>query len=485
MQLNKPVYYTILFIVISVSFYFYAPIHYAWLTSDDALSVLMAHYYKLPNDLYCWGQDRGGTLISLMGWVLKRTLNTSAILSVSIANYIVLGVGFIGYSSLFKKQSTKLLLAVIWFLPFQRFVDIIRYPIGMEYSLIGFGIFLINQSFKNSSSIIKQYTLLALGLLQFVLAIWVSDLALVTLSVLMGVAYFYYVYNQKKYIPNKTILLAIMLAIVACVGFISYAKSFATRQVTEYLFLNNWQQIKQAFQTVIQANVDVFVFKTNEPAVSLYAWLLVLFIGLLIAHILKNNALKKLLLNKWTVFFLIDFFAIIGVFFISHWVLANGMGRWYFVASYISFALFVLSLFDADVIKPNKPLGVLLIFILIVGVVSPIYTMKTTRHHSLKPTSKVVKELEQLGEIGLIGEYWNAYINSVNQPELIKATPHDASDVRNLTLAAEVISRENIYVVRDMWMRSFPDSIQQFGVMLYKDGQEFEMANSKLCKYKK
>lgn len=303
MQLNKPVYYTILFIVISVSFYFYAPIHYAWLTSDDALSVLMAHYYKLPNDLYCWGQDRGGTLISLMGWVLKRTLNTSAILSVSIANYIVLGVGFIGYSSLFKKPSTKLLLAIIWFLPFQRFVDIIRYPIGMEYSLIGFGIFLINQSFKNSSSIIKQYTLLALGLLQFVLAIWVSDLALVTLSVLMGVAYFYFVYNQKKYIPNKTILLAIMLAIVACVGFISYAKSFATRQVTEYLFLNNWQQIKQAFQTIIQANVDVFVFKTNEPAVSLYAWLLVLFIGLLIAHILKNNALKKLLLNKWTVFF--------------------------------------------------------------------------------------------------------------------------------------------------------------------------------------
>jgi hypothetical protein len=36
-----------------------------------------------------------------------------------------------------------------------------------------------------------------------------------------------------------------------------------------------------------------------------------------------------------------------------------------------------------------------------------------------------------------------------------------------------------------MWMDFFPDTLEQFGYVLLKDGGEFRLANSQVCKYKK
>jgi hypothetical protein len=62
---RKTYYYFIIGIIILLSFSFYSSNFYPLLSSDDALNILMAHYYHLPHDIYCWGQDRGGTLIPL------------------------------------------------------------------------------------------------------------------------------------------------------------------------------------------------------------------------------------------------------------------------------------------------------------------------------------------------------------------------------------------------------------------------------------
>ena len=46
-------------------------------------------------------------------------------------------------------------------------------------------------------------------------------------------------------------------------------------------------------------------------------------------------------------------------------------------------------------------------------------------------------------------------------------------------------NQPDLYIIRDMWMDSFPDTIQQFGYMLKKDGNEFRIAYSQVCRYKK
>ena len=54
--------------IILISFRLYSSQYYPLLKSDDALNIMMAHYYSLPEMWYCWGQDRGGTLIAMLGY---------------------------------------------------------------------------------------------------------------------------------------------------------------------------------------------------------------------------------------------------------------------------------------------------------------------------------------------------------------------------------------------------------------------------------
>ena len=102
----------------------------------------------------------------------------------------------------------------------------------------------------------------------------------------------------------------------------------------------------------------------------------------------------------------------------------------------------------------------------------------------MKPRVEYSKEFESLGNIGVISEYWNSYITSCTNPNLIKATPHDTSwAVRNYKIVDEVFNQDNIYIIRDMWFETFPDSSKQFGRILIKDGSEFKIGDCKVCKY--
>jgi hypothetical protein len=174
-------------------------------------------------------------------------------------------------------------------------------------------------------------------------------------------------------------------------------------------------------------------------------------------------------------------------FLLSSWVLLNEMGRWYFVASYISLSMAILltvehlytNNFNVKIIK------VVLIVIISIGAISPIYTMKYVSPKTLRPKADIVGEFKQLGNIGVIAEYWNSYITSCTNPDMIKATPHDKTGaVRNYRITNDVFNQKNIYVIRDMWLTSFPDSLTQFGRLLLKDGNEFEIGDCNVCKYK-
>jgi hypothetical protein len=114
-----------------------------------------------------------------------------------------------------------------------------------------------------------------------------------------------------------------------------------------------------------------------------------------------------------------------------------------------------------------------------------LYNLKYIWPKTLKPRAVYAREFERLGHIGIIGNYWNSYINSVTDPEQIVATPDDRSSVRNHEMAFEVMKRDTLYVIRDGWMETFPDSLNQFGTPLYKNGNEFRLGDCYVCRYKK
>lgn len=471
--------------IVVTSFLLYSSRFYPVLNSDDALNILMTYYYDLPNDFYCWGQDRGGTIIPFISQFFHKILGFSPVLSVSFSNYLILLAGYIGFSSLFKNKSTKLIFALIWFFPPIRFIDLTRFPIGIQYSLVGIAIYLINRIDFINKKPKRNHLLLLSTVVLLSISIWVSDLTAVTIAILVFVLSIYHFLFEKKKGINKYVLIYSAAGILATTLFIKYAKSYATVITKNYASFNNWENIKDGISILIRNISEVMTFKTDEFYFGIYAWLMVVFCLFLIGSYYKQNFIKLLKTNKWVTFFILDFFAIFGVILLSKWVFLNGMGRWYFVTSYISLSLFILLLFDnlqmTDI--RNKIVTVLLFISVLIGGFSTIHFMKYVNPKRLSSEVKLRSEFLTLGEVGLIGNFWNSYISAVPDPSKIKATPHDKDDVRSQKMVDEVFGQPNLYVIRDSWMKEFPDTLYQFGYVLKKSGNPLVLGGCDLNKY--
>ena len=482
-------YYFFVGLIFIISFFLYSSRYYPLLQSDDALNILMAHYYKLPHDIYCWGQDRGGTLIPLISQLFIKIFHFSALNSVSLSNYLILALGFIGFSSLFKTYFSKMLFALIWFLPFQRFVELLRYPIGVEYSLIGFAIFLLCKlDPKAALNNLKNNLILFAVALIFIISIWVSDLAAVTIGILLFISLIYNYLKNKMIIINHLYLIYFIFGFILCFLFIKYAKSFAVVKIEHYLSFNDISHIKLALFLIGKSFLDVLTFKTKEILIGIYTYGVILLLITFIIFVIKNKLLLILLSNKWITFFTIDFMSVFIIILFSSWVLANGMGRWYFVGCYISLTLaIILAVEQLQIKKINvRFFRIFLVVIAFIGAISPIYSMIYISPKTFKPKADIVKEFNQLGKIGIIAEYWNSYITSCANPEMIKAIPNDKTwPIRNEQLVSEVFKQNDIYLIKDMWLDNFPDSIIQYDRLLKKDGKELKIGNCDICKYKK
>lgn len=447
----------------------------------------MAHYYHLPHDLYCWGQDRGGTLIPLVSQIFIKIFHLSALTSVSFSNYILLLIGYLCFASLFKSFYSKILFGLIWFLPFQRFIDLLRFPIGVEYSLIALVIFLVTKlDDKITFKRVKNHLLIIAIIFVSILAIWVSDLAMVTIVLLLFILFIYAFIERRNTFLNKTVISYLIIGLISCFVLITYAKSFAGLKTEHYLTLNNIVDIKRSLHILFTKYIEVLTFQTRETLVSIYFYCIILFLISSLFYIVKKKLFLILISDKWFVFFITDFVAIFGTFLISSWVLSNEMGRWYFVASYISLSLAILLAIEiSSQVYQIKFIKILFLIIVLLGSISPLYTMQVVRPKSLKPMVEVVGEFKQLGEIGIIGEFWNSFLTSCPDPEMIKAVTHDQCYMRNPKLVDMVFERKNLYVIKDMWMEEFPDTLQQYGYILVKEGNQFNLGNCDVCKYNK
>ena len=486
--LKQTYHYIILIIIILISFSFYSSNFYPLLNSDDALNILMAHYYQLPHDVYCWGQDRGGTIVPLIAQIFIKLFGCSAITAVSFSNYLLLIAGYFGFSTIFKTKSSKLLLAVIWFLPFHRFVDISRFPIGMGYSLIGVAIFFLNKlSEKTTYNTFKSHLMFMAVILTLTLAVWALDLAIVTIVILLLILLLFNILENKKIVVNKTTLFYTIFGVIFCALSIKLAKSFATVTTSNHLKINDFSGIKSSLGILKERFTEVLTFQTHEALVSIYTYCVIIFLVAFMVFVIRKKFCKKLISNKFFTFFMADFGAIFCVFLMASWVLANEMGRWYYVACYISLSMAIL--LAIEILRPYtkqiKYFQISVVFIALLGSVSTIYTMKHTYPKTLTPKLEIVKEFEQLGDIGVIAEFWNSYIMSCSNPDKIKATVHDKEYVRNQMLVDAVFERDDIYVIRDMWMKTFPDTLKQFGHILIKEGTPFQLSDCDVCKYRK
>jgi hypothetical protein len=477
-------YYCLLLLIILFSFFNFSYKYYPLLNADMAINILMTPAYHLPDDLFAWGQDRGGSLIPLLSHILYKLAPISPVAAVSVVHYLILIIGYFAATTLLKSKVSRIFLALLWFFPPWHFTDFVLFPFGTQFSLFLVGLYFLAKS-EISKRILIQNLWLSLSCTLMILSIWVSEMGILLVLLLCLLKIYQRISQKVVFFRSGNIysLLNIFMWVILGSVFILYAKSKASRidVYSEHPF-NNPEEVILSIKIILQSLYKVFIFSSENFIESIYAWLLIIGMPVIkLVTIFMNKGWFRKADRKWFIFFFLNGMITLIVIICSHWVFLNGVGRRYFVLVYLSFAIVILLLIETTEKRKRTLANLLLAVMILTGAISSVYQFYYPKHIPSK--IKVLSELQSLGNIGIIAEYWSAYLSATPDPVSIKATPHDKDYVRNHQLTEEVFYQPRIFIIKDGWMDSFPDTIRQFGRTLVRKGEEFYIADGWLNQY--
>lgn len=490
MKYQKVIYYVILLITILLSFRCYSSLFYPALNSDNAVMVLMIKYLHLPEDLYFWKQDRLGSIIPLIAQVFYKGFGLSVLVSESVTHYLILLVGFLAFSTFLKSNFYKIVFAIIWFFPPMRLIDVTQFAFGIHYSLLAVSCYLYKKSEGEAvkEKIVLKHLILFLNSIVQICAVWVSDMAIVSVFLLVMLQFYPFKLDKNWFrgIYTTPVLWYALLTTVVGYTFIHYAKSISIVQ-EDYAVFNDLATIGKTISIFSGTLLDLLLFRSDEPFTSVYSYLciaIIVYSFFVLRHLKIDTATKK-----WLLFFLFDAIILFIIILISRWTYVSSVPRRYFTCTYIALSFVLLLLFDNWEASQKKIqlLKFVLISTVFIGGIGTLYNLAFVWPGTLKPMVQVTGEFKQLGKIGIIANYWNAYIISCTDPDNIKATPHDQlmPAVRSAKIVGEVFEQKNIYIVKDMWLESFPDTLSQFGRVLVRDSSAFTIGGCEVCRYRK
>ena len=467
-----PLYYSVTAAVIIFSYFSFSYPWYPFFNSDAALSVLMSYDYHFPADLYCWGQDRGGTLEMMLAHIFIFCFHTGPLLTASVVHYLLLAGGLLASFHFVKKPFYRFALAVLWFFPSRFFIDTILYQFGIQFSIFMMALFFFSKAMQHER---RKLLWLSISFLLMILNIWVLDLGIIPVFLLFAFMLYHFLSGKKesgsyaaqlKAFFSKNGLLLFTAWAAAGAWFIVFAKGHATGfNSFPETSLNSFAGIVEVLGIaagILKAN---FLMQGN-PAQCLYLYASTIFLVLLTIQPGKE---KNGLQSFFRKYFLYGSLAGIFILLLLKQVLVSGLPARYFAGCYLSFSLFAVMKLEADGARPLLRLS--LVLLLACSAASALYENYIPER--LRPMVKNFQRLQDLKPVGIIGSYWNAYVFSAIDPVQIKATPHDRDNVRNAKAATETLEQPRILLIQNEWLEHFPDTVTQFGVPLKKSGDPF------------
>ena len=478
-----------IFLIILLSFFTFSENFFPLLTSDMAVNILMTPSFSLPHDIYFWGQDRSGNLIPFITHYLYTFTGWAPVFLVSIVHYLVLTAGFLALTRFVKSGYGRICLALIWFFPPWHFLEFLLILYGIQASCVLLALNFLDRSFGTKVQW-KCLAWLSSSCLMFIVAVWVSDMALISLFALLLLGSLYYLLTFRdpvKLVVRRGLLVpAFIVAFWLVAGYLllHYAKSVSTPvQIYNKGFLADPVSLVSTVKIVYNSVIGVFLFASESSIESVYSWVLLLSIPLMWISKNKHQMTRlKITENPWFYFFLFEAILTLAAVIFSSWVAANGAGRRYFTTFFISaWISLIIWLENAPKNKWKTKMKIILAIVVVIGSLSGCVRFY---YPQIKPSRiRILSAMRSMGDIGIIAEYWNSYLTASPDPVHIKATPHDKDYVRNPELATEVFLQSRIYLIKDGWLESFPDSIVQFGRVLKKRGNSIHLADSWLNRY--
>ncbi|NVO19055.1 MAG: hypothetical protein HXX13_05110 [Bacteroidetes bacterium] len=477
-------------LVITISFFFFSNRFYPLLNSDDGISILMIHYFDWKSGLYFWGQDRLGSLVPFLGRLIYILFHPNAILAESISHYLIMAAGYFAISTFLRSPVSRIILCIIWFFPPFHMIEIHHNALGLEYSVLGIGLYFMHRSLRGrAKTSMHRLFFFAVSFIFFILAIWVSDLDLVSIAVVFGII-LWYKFKSFHYNPIRAVLnipvgyyLVALIGVLSGAMFIAYCKSVSLNTI-DYQSLAGYKPFVQTSGIFLQSMWSLFIFKAGEPFTSIYLYLVVGFGIVLVVCVFSN---EKIHWSPVTLFFALQTIILLLVVLSSKWVLMNEVGRRYFISIYLSIWITLLLLLEKKMqsgLKKMRWISFSLLLIAIFGGSGTILHLRYIWPGTLTPKYTILKEFKDYGNIGVIGNYWNSYVISSIDPDHIVASTSDEMFCRKKELTPLVFKQERLFIVRDGWFEHFPDTMFLYNHVLQRKSEEKMIGDCFACEYK-
>ncbi|MGE5425061.1 MAG: hypothetical protein ACM3N9_06835, partial [Syntrophothermus sp.] len=475
----------IIWLVILFSFLNFSAWYFPFLQPDTAVGILMSPGYTLPGDLYLWGQSHHGSELSFLSNLLILTYLFPAALAYSVAQFTILACGFFSLSALLKSRTSKIILVVAWFLPTWYFNDLLIAAPGIAASLLAMGIYLLNRSLVNESRWFRLI-LLAGACFMFILAIWTADFIFIPLILLFLIALWRFstvmgkdnlkVILRQQEIKYRMLLTGIMTLIG--LGFIYFAKSKAIKieGFEQNLFNFSMDGIAWTIKQTASGILNVLLFKSGNIFQSIQGWIIPMGTAVLLYLSFTRRRIRSYLRKqKWLLFFGLNFF--ISILLMPFFLQSSDFSPLIYLSFWAALLLFIESSGSA-----KRSIRRLILYCMVTpGALSAVVPLFFP--HPLPSQRKVCSEFARLGKAGIIGSYKDSYVIASADPKKLHATPNDSDLIRNRQIVADVFKQPSLYLVRDNWMNTFPDTVKQFGQILLKSGDEFIMGGRSVCRY--
>lgn len=468
-------------IISTASFFVYSPLYHPYFNSDHAVHVLMTHYYKYPEGLFYWGQNRLGSLLPDVARILVKYFNVHPLNAVSIINHLFLLTSYFILSIPLKNYLYKIILCVFIFFPLYTYNALLLagHPYSSQLFAGLVSLFLLSKVYNKlisenvtfKSILIWIYSL-AGGFFLWV-SIWISEFSYVTGVLIL----LFLLFNYKKLIPLKFLflkekVLSVLFILLNAVNlFIWYSKIkqyknyFMKDELYDQVFLNDLTQINQQFVWMKQkvvAGLD-FTGINGDTTYSYFYWGLI-FIFLISLFFYRSSQFGKPLHLAVTGTVLTG----VVMLFFSTWNFRSEYEPRYYTIIIVMIVAGLLYISEG-LLKNKIGLITSAFWLMIVGCL-----LKNNSNVVLPFKESVVdkyKEFRELPEGGLIGGYWWAYKVNAVSPYNLKSVPIQNDAQRNQFMIWEVVDMPIVYIIKNDYLdmsKPMPDTLYQFDMRMIK-----------------
>jgi len=469
-------------LLLGLSFSRFSAYYYPFLDSDMAIHVLMARGFEFYHNLYYWGQTRLGSLLPLLAFVPWK-VGLNPLKAVSLAQYGMVAVTLVGFFLLERRWLGSVVLAALFMLPSPALVYTLMpgHPALPHVMLTVLGAYAAMRVDARDARSDRLWFLASW--LCALMAVWVSDLAMVTAPVL----WVWMLVRVNAVRLDGTLLrtsLAVILASLSLPLFVTWLKSGRVDYSGyDEQSVAGLMAAAQGLAAHLQSLFQTLLMKDGFRWSGLLAGAMVLASGLGV-HALVSDARRRGMadvLTRTSLLFLLLAALTYAATLMSGWAALNGYDSRY-LAVPVVFLMMSLCLILTERERPRRLLALSLFMAAIASGMS--FGEQMPHPDRFHVNDEARERLRAMRSATILGDYWFCYAMAAYNADEIIPMPFEEDFYRNGHQIEAAFLSDSIFLCASPGYPALSDTLTQHGRMLLRtDDPPFDVGNATLQRY--